>query len=354
MTEFNLAGKVQTVTGPIDPGDLGFTLTHEHVLVDQSPFTPMPAQAGARHVHGQPVSMENIGYIRHHYFRSADNGQVWDVDTAIEEVSLYKQLGGDSLIDVTSLGVGRDPVGLARISRATGVNIVMGGSYYQKLVHPPEMDDITEDDLAVRIAADITEGADGTRVKTGVIGEVGCGWPLSDNERKAVRASGRAQRATGAPLLIHPGRDESAPSEILDELDDVGVDMAHTVMGHIERTLFLRATLKEVAERGCYINWDLVGTESSYYGSYKVKSMPNDAAKMDQMAWLIDEGHGDRILIAQDLANRSRLMRYGGHGLCYLPSQIVPRMRSRGFTEEDIDRILVRNPARAFTFTEPR
>ena len=354
MKNFNLAGKVQTVTGPIDPGDLGVTLSHEHVFVDQSPFTSPPPQASARDLHYQPVSQENIGFLRHHYFRNADNGRVFDIEGAIEEVALYKQFGGGGLIDVTSMGVGRDPMGLARVSRATGVHIIMGGSYYQRLVHPPDMDDLSEDDLVTRIVADITEGADGTRIKTGVIGEVGCGWPLSDNERKAVRASGRSHRVTGAPVLIHPGRDDTAPVEILDELVDVGADMAQTVMGHVERTVFDYTTLKEVAERGCYINWDLVGTETSYYGAYKVKSMPNDAVKMDQMGWMVSEGYGDRILIGQDLANKSRLMRYGGHGLCYLPSNIVPRMRSRGFGEEDIHKMLVDNPAAAMTFAEPR
>ncbi|MCH8207302.1 MAG: hypothetical protein IH956_09920 [Chloroflexi bacterium] len=353
MPEFNIAGKVQTVTGPIEPGQLGLTLTHEHVLVDQSPFTALPDQASARQQYGEPVSQANLAYIRHHYGASVDNGQVFDIEDAIEEVSLYKQFGGGSLIDVTSMGVARDPVALARISRATGVNIVMGGSYYQRLVHPPDMDDLTEADLVARIVADITQGVDGTDIKTGVIGEVGCGWPLSDNERKAVRASGRAHRITGAPVLIHPGRDEAAPAEIIGELKDVGADMAHTVMGHIERTVFQLPVLREVAESGCYINWDLVGTESSYYGAYKVNSMPNDAVKMDQMAWLISEGFGDRILIAQDLANKSRLMRYGGHGLCYIPAHIVPRMRHRGFSEEAIDDILVNNPREALTFVRP-
>jgi phosphotriesterase-related protein len=353
MPEFNIAGKVQTVTGPIEPEQMGLTLTHEHVLVDQSPFTALPDEASARQMHGGPVSQANLGYIRHHYGRSMDDGQVFDIEGAIEEVSLYRQFGGGSLIDVTSMGVARDPVALARISRATGVNIVMGGSYYQRLVHPPDMDDLSEDDLTARIVSDITQGADGTDIRSGVIGEVGCGWPLSNNERKAVRASGRAQRATGAPLLIHPGRDDAAPAEILSELMDVGADMSHTVMGHIERTVFQMPVLKEVAESGCYINWDLVGTESSYYSAYKVKSMPNDAAKMDQMAWLVSEGFGNRILIAQDLANKSRLMRYGGHGLCYIPAQIVPRMRGRGFSEEAVHRILFDNPAAAFTFSEP-
>ena len=57
---------------------------------------------------------------------------------------IYKQFGGGTLVDATSIGLGRDPVGLARISRQTGVNIVMGASYYVALSHNSEMNDMTD------------------------------------------------------------------------------------------------------------------------------------------------------------------------------------------------------------------
>ena len=72
--------------------------------------------------------------------------------------------------------------------------------------HPPNMDDISEDDIFEEIVRDITVGVGSTGIRAGIIGEVGCSYPLSDNERKALRASARAQRATGAAILIHPGR----------------------------------------------------------------------------------------------------------------------------------------------------
>ena len=93
------------------------------------------------------------------------------------------------------------------------------------------MDDLTEDDIVDLIVGDITEGAEGTGIRSGIIGEVGCAWPLADNERKVLKASARAQRMTGAPLLIHPGRDETAPLEIIDILDRAGADLSHTIMG---------------------------------------------------------------------------------------------------------------------------
>ena len=211
MVESDLAGKVQTVLGPIDPDRLGVTLTHEHLLIDLSVVLQPPDSATGKDLFYKPVSMETLGRIRHYAAPNADNARLFDIPTAIDEVMLYKQYGGNSLVDATSIGIARDPVGLARISRATGVNVVMGSSYYVATTHPPEMDSLSESEIAERIIRDVTEGVDGTSMRSGVIGEIGCSWPLAENERKVLRASARAQRITGAPLLIHPGRDETAP-----------------------------------------------------------------------------------------------------------------------------------------------
>ena len=73
----------------------------------------------------------------------------------------------------------------------------MGASYYVNTHHPPGMDDLTEDDIVDLIVGDITEGADGTGIRSGIIGEVGCAWPLADNERKS--AEGIGARAANDP-----------------------------------------------------------------------------------------------------------------------------------------------------------
>ena len=138
---------------------------------------------------------------------------------------------------------------------------------------------------------------DDTGIRSGVIGEVGCSWPLTDNERKVLRASGRAQVLTGAPLLIHPGRDEVAPLEIIEVLTEAGADLGRTIMGHLDRTVFQRDTLKQIAESGCYLEWDLFGREQSYYSANPKIDMPSDAKRMDDIAWISSEGHGRRVVV---------------------------------------------------------
>ena len=346
-------GAVETVLGPVEPGELGITLTHEHLLIDLAPYIQAPIGASARKIYESPVSQENLGYVRHYSTPSADNARLLDVSVAIEEANLYKQHGGGTMVDATSIGIARDPVGLARISRQTGLHIVMGSSYYVAAFHPPDMDQRSEDSIVDDIVRDVTQGVDGTTIRSGIIGEVGCTWPLTDNERKVVRASGRAQQITGAPLLIHPGRDETAPARIVDILREVGADIERTIMGHLDRTVFQRDTLLALAQTGCYLEWDLFGREVSHYPLSPAVDMPGDAKRMDDIAWIASEGYGDKIVVAHDICSKDRLLSYGGHGYFYILANIVPRMRHRGFDEDAITKILVGNPAAALTFTEP-
>ena len=242
----NLIGKAQTVLGPIPADRLGVTSTHEHLLVDLSGLQPPPVEASRRATFYAPVTMELLGSINFGGHRSLDNSRLLDVETAIAETLLYKRAGGDTIVEATSIGIGRDPEGLRQIARATGLNVIMGASHYVGAAHPPDMDARSEDAIADAIVRDILEGVGHTGVRAGVIGEVGCSWPLTPNERKVLRASGRAQRRTGAPLLIHPGRNEGAPAEIVGVLRDVDADLSRTIIGHIERTL-LRALGHEEA-----------------------------------------------------------------------------------------------------------
>lgn len=356
MSNENRAGKVQTVTGLIDPEDLGVTLPHEHVLSDAKFLIPSGPEASVKEFHGLPVTADTVGLLRHYadVMVNADDFCLRDIDTAIEEVLLYRQMGGNAIVEVSSIGMGRDPVGLARISRATGVHFIMGGSYYVPSSHPLLVETGSEDELVEFIVRDVDEGVDGTGIKTGVIGEVGCNHPLTEVERKVLRASARAQKLTGAPLTIHPGRHVDAPLEILDIVGAAGTDLSRTIMDHLERTFTEHSEFLAVAESGCYLEWDLTGEERSFYDGNPKFDMPGDAARIAQIKRLVEDGYGDKLLISHDNAYKHRMVKYGGHGYWYILSHIVPRMRQRGLSEEAIRKLLVDNPARAFTFTEPR
>ena len=239
-------GLIQTVLGPIPPKELGPTTTHEHIHIDFS-FMFRPAQdSHSEELANAQFELENLAWIRRNYYSNHLNVRLMDVETSIREIKIYKEVGGGAIVDATTIGIGRNPEALARISKETSVHIVMGACYYVDAVHPDTMEDRSVEDLAIEITSEITEGVDGRGIRAGIIGEVGCTWPLTPNERKSVAAAAIAQRETGAAILNHPGRHADAPVEILDLLANSGADISRVIMGHLDRTVFEFDTLRNI------------------------------------------------------------------------------------------------------------
>jgi phosphotriesterase-related protein len=293
----------------------------------------------------EPISLETVGWVRRHWSSHPLNSLLDDEELAIEELRRFKEAGGGTVVDATNPDLARDPAALARIAHAVGVHIVMGAGHYIDTAQPLDMDQRSEEDLMHEIIADVTEGCDGTTIKAGIIGEIGCSAPMTANERRSLRAAARAQRATGAALLIHPGRAVTAPLEAMRVVIEAGGDPERAVMSHIDRTLFDPSDMIALAQTGCYVEFDLFGQESSYYPLGPI-DMPNDATRVDHLRRLIAEGFGDKLVIAHDVCRKTSLVTYGGEGYAHILENVVPLMRRKGMTEDQIDAILIRNPAR--------
>lgn len=344
------AGLAQTVLGTVQPATLGRTTTHEHLLIEFGCMFIPQSDDGDRIKAQQPVSIENLGWVRYNPFRNHDNLQLSDEDTAISEALLYKEAGGGTIVDATTIGIGRNPQALERIARATGLNVIMGAGYYVDMVHPDTMDEKTEDDLATEMIADIQIGVGDTGVRAGIIGELGCSWPLTNNERKVLRAGAAAHRETGVAILIHPGRNEKAPFEILNVLAEAGADTGRVVMGHIDRTIHDIDIVLELAQQGCYLEYDLFGWEASLY-PFSNLDMPNDAQRIAWVKTLLDKGYSDRIVLAHDTFGKHAMTKYGGYGYAHILKNIAPRFREQGVTQADLDSMLIANPASILTIS---
>jgi phosphotriesterase-related protein len=350
MARSPIAGRAQTVLGPIAAEDMGITLPHEHLFIDFTLMFKEPESEYERRLARQPVSLENLGWVRRNFSSNLDNLRLLDEGVARDELLLFRNAGGQTLIDPTNRGLSRDPLALARVARATGLNIVMGSGYYVAASHPPDMEHKTEDDVTREIVADVVIGVGDTGVRAGFIGEIGTTWPWTANERKVVRAAVLAQQETGAPLMIHPGRHERLPLEIVDVIRREGGDLRRTIMCHIERTIVDRAVLLELAATGIYMEYDLFGLETSYYPYNPAFDMPNDAERLRQILFLIEHGHLDQILMSHDIAYKHCLTRWGGYGYQHLLVSVVPRLRHKGADDRTIQTLLVDNPRRAFVF----
>jgi phosphotriesterase-related protein len=337
------AGKVQTTLGLVEPKQLGFTQTHEHILVN---LLPEPLR---KEYIGEPITLENVGYLRRNWLNNPHNLSLTSEADAIDELKRYKSSGGGAIVEMTPIGAARDPEALARVSRAAGVHVVMGTSFYNAAFHPAEIQSLSEEGIARIFVNDIMDGADGAGIRAGIVGEIGLDWPLYESEARVLRAGALAQAATGAALNIHPGRAPEAPLDAIRIVKEAGGSPERTVMSHIDRTLFSLDEMLRLAETGCYLEFDLFGQEWSYYPLSDI-DMPNDATRVDYLIGLIGRGYKDKLLISQDICHKTQLARYGGDGYSHILDNVLPIMRRKGMSNEDIEAVTVRNPAKMLSF----
>lgn len=306
---------VQTVTGPVPPDELGPTLAHEHVLID-----------------GWAMSRTYDAILD-------------DEELAERELRLAAGSGVRTIVDCTSVGLGRRPDALARISRATGLRIVMGSGWYREAVHPPIIRESSVADLARILVAELEEGVEGSGIRAGFIGEIGTErHRISAAEERVLRAAALAQRATGVAIWTHTTNGGELGVEQVALLGEAGVPPERIAVSHVgDGVTFGR--LAAIAATGAYLSVDNIGYEGGGY--------PSDDVRADNVARLAAEGHGARVLLSGDTCTRSALTAYGGAGYGRVFETFLPRLRSRGLDEADIDRMIVENPARLLAPTPP-
>jgi phosphotriesterase-related protein len=333
---------VETVLGPVRPRDLGPTLMHEHLLVD----TRTAADKKAGHA-AVPLGLHNYYLAR----RNNDHPQCLVLDSvsdAVDELAHFAAAGGRTVVEVTPVGLGRNPAGLVEISAASGVQVVMGAGFYDHDYHTDSVHELAVEQLAELIVADCEEGVGAGQVKAGVIGEIGLSWPATDCEHKALTAAAKAQARTGRLLVVHPGRDPAAPRWALDRAEDAGADPARVALAHLDRTLEDPAAVAELARRGAYVSFDLFGSESSFY-PYSDFAMPNDAGRLRLIRSVADLGQIAQVLVSHDIYAKTHLMRYGGEGYAHILRDVVPVMDRFGIDAAMRRQLLVDNPAAALS-----
>jgi len=351
MKQEELVGKVQTVLGLVDADQIGITTCHEHIFWDMSAYFREPSSAIDRGIARQPVSLDNLWWVRAHSAGNIDNMRQTDEQLAVSELLRFKLAGGGTIVELSLDGMSRDPLGLARVARATGLNIIMGSGYYSGFAHPADMGRKTEEEIVEEIVHDIMVGVRDTGVRSGIIGEIGCSVPLTKNEQKVLRACAIAQRRTGAPINIHPCIDDELVIENIKILEDAGADLRRVAISHVDGFEFSLETLRKILKAGCYVEYDGFG-HSVYHFIYmgRVVNEQSDIQRIYDITRLINEGYINQILLGQDLFFKCSLVTYGGFGYAHIIDNLLPFMRAKGMTEQQIHTLLVENPGRFLQF----
>lgn len=313
--------QVMTVRGPIAAGALGFTLPHEHTFLNLAAFPTSATLSGLDAV---------IDPVRH-------------MQILIDELRIFRQEGGASIVDTTNRNMGGDIRATLRLSEATGIHIIAGCGWYREAFMGEELSFTPTDRLAEELIWEIEHGiCEGpnrncTFIRPGIIGEIGTNLlHLSAKEERCLRAMAKAQRRTGLALTTHLPQGGVA-LEVLDIVAEHNVPADRVIIGHADIYMDVDYHVA-LMKRGAYVEFDNIGAH------YDVPRQ--EPALVEHIFRLIQRGHVERILLSQDTCWRSRLAHWGGHGYGYIQRTFLPLLRARGISEEAIHIMTVENPAR--------
>ncbi|MBX9685792.1 MAG: phosphotriesterase-related protein [Candidatus Obscuribacterales bacterium] len=337
---------LMTVLGPVASSQLGITLPHEHVFLDLSCLWHQPKDSTRELIVDAPVCMEMRGLLHCDPYNSRDNLLLQDRELAVRELNRFKELGGGTLLDLSTRSIGPYPEKLAEVAQATGLNIIAGTGFYTQRAHPEMIKDATVIQIADEMIRDLTEGFAGTKIKAGVIGEIGSSSPIHPDEIKVLQASAIAQVETGAAINVHLAIFAQEGHQVLDILEGAGADLSRVALSHLDE-LPDHSYRESLAKRSCYIEFDCFGSEV-YFDEDNLRE-PSDAERIEALLRLIDAGFEKQILLSQDVCTKMQLRNYGGMGYDHLLRTIVPRLLKRGVSQALINTMLIENPAHLLT-----
>jgi phosphotriesterase-related protein len=337
----------QTVLGPIPAEALSLTLMHEHLLFDFSCCREAPRNGVERAMARAPVRMETLGALRFNPLVVPDNLVHADMALALEEVSAFVDSGGQTIVDPTNASIGRDPLALQEIARASGLNIIMGCGYYTQASLDERFEAQSADKVAREIVSDILDGVGGTGVCSGLIGEIGTSAPITPAEVKSLRAAARAQAETGAPLMIHPFPWGREGHRILDIVEEEGADLQRTILCHMNASHMDTTYQVSLAERGAVLEYDMLGIDHFYPPDM---AAPGEIEAIEAIAGLVERGYLAHLLVSQDVYLKMMLTRYGGHGYAHIVRNLPPLFQAAGLTYRHLEVMMVDNPRRLLPF----
>lgn len=305
-------GKLMTATGEISTAVTGIILPHEHILVDF---------IGADSITPDRYNSDSA-------FRRAL--------PFLEELKKYNV---QTLIECTPAYLGRDVNLLQRLSEATGINILTNTGYYgavQEKFLPAHAFTESAEALAERWIAEWTHGIDGTGIKPGFIKLGADSGPLTEAQRKIMKAGALTHLRTGLTIAVHSG-DGKAAREELEIFETQGVAPEAFVWVHAQNEKDL-SSIKELASLGVWIEFDYVHEETVDHYIDLVTFMKSNALL-------------HRTLLSHDAGWYSPGEPGGGtyRGYTALFEKLLPGLKENGFTENEIDQVIRLNPARAFS-----
>ncbi|ADY02451.1 parathion hydrolase [Vulcanisaeta moutnovskia 768-28] len=302
----------------IDPGSMGLTLFHEHLR----------------------LITEVVRWNWPHLYNEDE-----ELKRAIDAVNAAKKYGVKTIIDLTVAGIGCDVRFNEKVAKATGVNIIMGTGFYTYTEIPFYFKNRGIDSLVDAFVHDITIGIQGTNTRAAFVKAVIDSSGLTKDVEMAIRAAAKAHIKTDVPIITHSFVGNKSSLDLIRIFKEEGVDLARTVIGHVGDTDDI-SFIEQILREGAFIGLDRFGLDIYLPLDKRVKT----AIELIKRGWI------DQLLLSHDYCPtidwyppevvRSTVPDWT---MTLIFEKVIPRMRSEGITEEQINRVLIDNPRRLFT-----
>ena len=342
---------VTTIMGEVDKSQLGIVLPHEHSSFDMSSYLTGYADWKRQQIFNGPITMENRGLLARNPYAVRENGIMDCPEVLLDEVFEFRKAGGGTWVDLSadrSSHCARNIGFTYEIALRTGLHVVAGTAY---IAGHPHVKKAVEDDnvqeLVNGMMQDVTEGICGTNHRAGVLGEFLTSKVLTPGERKAIEAGAIVQSQTGMGMQFHAYLYNREGLTAFELAVKNGANPEKIALDHLDVMLDMDY-IYMMLDKGAYIEFDNFGKEF-----YCDKSSRNwlegrfayDFERVNAIKEIIDRGYIKQLLLSNDICLKSMWHKYGGWGYDHIVTNIAPMMEDVGITKEQVDIMMIDNPA---------
>ncbi|HEU4758829.1 MAG TPA: phosphotriesterase-related protein [Dehalococcoidia bacterium] len=307
---------VSSVAGPLDTADLGFTLMHEHIMVQS------------------PGVKENFPIMD----RRAE------IESAVQKLKDVMARGVQTLVDLTPADW-RDMPFVKEVVAGSGMQVIVATGIYWEVPHYfRTLGARTVDHIAGLFVRDIQEGIMDNGVRAGIIKCASDETGVTDDVERILRASARAHRATGVPISTHTHAASRVGLKQQDVFESEGADLSRVIIGHSGDSEDLDY-LRRLMDRGSCIGMDRFGLDQFLPTEKRVATI----ARLCQM------GYAEKMVLSHDAscyfdwADAALIKQFVPNWhFNYIPDEIVPALRAAGVAEQHIAAMTVDTPRRIF------
>jgi phosphotriesterase-related protein len=310
---------VETTRGPVDLDELGLTLIHEHFrATDEAMRFQFP----------------------HLYDEDAE----WEA--AINDANAVKGHGVTTVVEPSAMFLHRDASFSKRVADESGLNVILATGVYTYDHLPQGLMNRSEDQIAEIYVHEIENGIQGTGIKAAFIKCAADEAGVTPNVEKMHRAAARASKQTGRPIMAHSHPSSGTGLEQMRVFSEEGVDPSKVQIAHTGDTDDLDY-IERLLDTGCWIGMDRYGIDLY---------LPTEKRNATVLA-LLERGRADRMFLSQDwcstldwfppeVMEELHAAMTPNWSMTFLFEQVIPELKERGMTDEQLDQMMVENPKR--------